>query len=170
MPIVYAVTYQPVIGSECVYTKVVVNNYGHVALALVGLLIPHVDVKTRNDGRGYLCCDIKLNGKRVTKKVHILVMEAFKGPTPNGFHIDHRDHDKTNNHISNLYFRPKKENSADCKKGSRKGVKHLTDEQRDAVAVLIKTGWRTKRIALATCSSETTIRRLRKEFKKALNT
>lgn len=118
----------------------------------------------RSDGRGYLCCDIKIKGKWRTKKVHHLVMGAFKGPTPKGYHIDHLDGDSTNNALDNLRWRKAGENSADCRRGSRRGVKPLTEEQRDAVAVLIHSGWGTAKIARSVGISETTVRRLRKEY------
>lgn len=125
---------------------------------------PSVIVRFRSDGRGYLCCDIKINGKRRTKKVHQLVMEAFKGPTPAGYHIDHVNGVKIDNRLDNLQFRPDRENSADCRKTSRKGTPNLNEHQRAAAHILMHEGWTTKPIALAIGASETTVRRLRRQF------
>ncbi|NEN87948.1 MAG: HNH endonuclease [Okeania sp. SIO3H1] len=123
-------------------------------------------LKQRSDGRGYLCVDIpRVNNKRpVTKKVHILVMEAFVGQTPKGYHIDHKDHDKTNNRIDNLRWREIGENSADCRRGSRKGCKHLSEEQKLAIESLTKDFWGVSFIRKATGISDSTIRRVQKQL------
>ncbi len=42
------------------------------------------------------------DGKIVTRQVSRLVYEAFVGAIPHGYHIDHIDNDKSNNHVSNL--------------------------------------------------------------------
>lgn len=140
-----------------------VNQAGGVAeVTMAAEFIRHIP--QRDDGRGYLCCDIKIHGKWKTKKVHHLVMETFRGPTPKGYHIDHKDSDKTHNTPENLRWRKIGENSADCRRGSRKGVKPLTLDQRSAVKLLIASHWGTARIARAMGISETTVRRLRKEY------
>ena len=45
--------------------------------------------------------------------VHILVLTVFVGPRPEGMWGLHRDDDKTNNHLSNLYWGTPKQNAAD---------------------------------------------------------
>lgn len=143
-------------------TYFAVNKAGGVAqVNMAAEFIRHVP--QRDDGRGYFCCDIKINGRWTTRKIHHLVMGAFKGPTPKGYHIDHADGDKSNNQLDNLRWRKAGENSADCRRGSRRGVKPLTREQKDAAATLIYQGWGTAKIARSMGISETTIRRLRKE-------
>lgn len=140
-----------------------VNQEGGVAkVTMAAEFIRHIP--QRDDGRGYLCCDIKIEGRYRTKKVHHLVMGTFNGPTPKGYHIDHLDGDKTNNQLDNLRWRPAGENSADCRRGPRKGVKPLIEEQREATKVLIQFGWGTAKIAKALGISESTVRRLRKEY------
>lgn len=42
--------------------------------------------------------------------VHSLVAEAFLGPRPDRFVVNHRDGDKTNNHFSNLEYVSQSEN------------------------------------------------------------
>ena len=55
-----------------------------------------------NNGLGYL--DIKLlkNGKRKHHYVHRLVWETFNGDIPQGYEINHIDHNKQNNTLENL--------------------------------------------------------------------
>lgn len=55
-------------------------------------------------------------------KVHKLVWLTWKGPIPYGLQINHRDDNKDNNNISNLYLGTQKENINDCiKNNHRKG-------------------------------------------------
>ena len=49
-------------------------------------------------------------GRGNTKAVHAVVMLAFRGPTPPGFEILHRDHQPNNNRLDNLRFGTRTEN------------------------------------------------------------
>ena len=55
-----------------------------------------------NNGTGYFQIKLRKNGKRIQKYVHRLVWETFKGSIPSGYEINHKDHDKSNNALSNL--------------------------------------------------------------------
>lgn len=120
-------------------------------------------VTQRDDGRGYMIVDLTVDGKRSTCKVHRLVYMAFHGLPPSGFHIDHIDHDKSNNSINNLRLRDPIENSADCAKTSRRGMRVLTDKQRRMVAMLCLSNHGTKSIADLCGIGETTVRRIRRQ-------
>jgi hypothetical protein len=63
---------------------------------------PQCLLKIQRDKDGY--ASIVLNGKerKVPKKVHRLVLEAFVGPCPAGQEACHIDGVKQNNHLSNL--------------------------------------------------------------------
>jgi len=62
---------------------------------------------------GYLQCSLqKKNGVGYSALVHRIVFEAFRGPIPDGMHIDHIDHDRTNNRINNLQALTPAENMA----------------------------------------------------------
>lgn len=51
---------------------------------------------------GYLTCDLWKNSKHKTFAVHRLVAQAFLPNPDNLPQVNHRDEDKTNNHVSNL--------------------------------------------------------------------
>lgn len=56
--------------------------------------------------KGYLQLDLRIGGRNYTKRVHLavhrLVAEAFI-PNPNNLpQVNHKDEDKTNNHVDNL--------------------------------------------------------------------
>jgi hypothetical protein len=52
--------------------------------------------------RGYFKVCLYKNSKRFSKYVHRLVYEAFKGKIKLKDHINHKDWNRTNNHIDNL--------------------------------------------------------------------
>lgn len=51
---------------------------------------------------------------RVDRTVHSLVLEAFVGPCPEGMEARHLDDNPTNNHLSNLVWGSRSENSYDA--------------------------------------------------------
>lgn len=65
---------------------------------------------------GYLSVRLKSNGKRINKYVHRLVWEAFNGPIPLGYEINHIDHNKYNNNLCNLELVTHSDNIAKAKK------------------------------------------------------
>ena len=56
--------------------------------------------------RGYAQVNVKMDGRRITPMVHVLVAQAFLGPAPAGHEVDHRDRDRTHNHLHNLRWLP----------------------------------------------------------------
>ena len=64
---------------------------------------------------GYLV--VQINGKRYL--VHRLVLEAFVGPCPVGFECDHKDRNRSNNHIENLRWASSSENSRNTLQNDR---------------------------------------------------
>jgi hypothetical protein len=77
--------------------------------------------------------------KSKMENIHVLVLEAFVGPRPEGHHGCHWDGDKSNNRLSNLRWATVKENIADQKRhgtfvsGVRNGRAKLTQEQADKI-------------------------------------
>ncbi len=67
-------------------------------------------MKPRYDKGGYPMINLWVDGKRITRRVHILIMLTFVGPTPNGYQIDHKDNNKKNSRFDNLQFLTPREN------------------------------------------------------------
>lgn len=67
------------------------------------------DHSTRNS-KGYLVTDLYKDGKRVTRRVHRLVAEAFLENPKHKKEVNHKDGNKHNNRVENLEWVTKKEN------------------------------------------------------------
>lgn len=57
-------------------------------------------------GHGYLGINVRQGQINRSVKVHSLVAQAFLGPRPDGYTIDHLDGDKSNNTPGNLQYVP----------------------------------------------------------------
>lgn len=67
-------------------------------------------LKSGNNGRGYLQVNLSKDGKQAHKQIHRLVAQAFI-PNPNNLQeVNHKDEDKTNNHVENLEWCDRKYN------------------------------------------------------------
>lgn len=91
-------------------------------------------LKPQCDGRYY---HVRLGlGKLGIKirMVHSLVAEAFLGPRPKGFNVNHKDTNKLNNNISNLEYVTQKENAQHAasnelyRRGSSNHMSKLTEK------------------------------------------
>lgn len=67
-------------------------------------------MKPCNHGDGYLVVHLRKRGVSETKLVHVLVAETFLGTCPNGYEVDHIDHNRANNRLDNLRYLPMSEN------------------------------------------------------------
>jgi len=57
---------------------------------------------TKQIKRGYICVNLSINGKTVTKSIHRLLAKAFI-PNPNNYPcVNHIDENKLNNSVTNL--------------------------------------------------------------------
>lgn len=78
----------------------------------------------RRDNRtGYYLASKGVDGKR--KRLHTAVWESHNGSVPEGHHIHHIDHDKTNNEISNLQCMTVRDHLSHH-------AQSMTEEQREA--------------------------------------
>ena len=55
-----------------------------------------------NNGIGYWQIKLRKDGQRKSYYLHRLVWETFMGKIPDGFEINHIDHDKSHNDLDNL--------------------------------------------------------------------
>jgi len=67
-------------------------------------------LKNSRSGNGYLMVSLGY-GQKIA--VHILVLEAFVGPRPLGKFCLHRNDDKDDNRLDNLYYGTRSENNED---------------------------------------------------------
>jgi hypothetical protein len=87
----------------------------------------HWEIRAIHDnGHGYLSLSLAHNGGKYPHKIHRLVAELFLENPNNLPEVNHKDTDKTNNHVSNLEWSTKKGNAEHAGKmglmvrGSRK--------------------------------------------------
>lgn len=100
-----------------------------------------------------LCC----HGKQHQEKVHVLVLEAFVGPRPEGYECCHYDNNRANNHCSNLRWDTVSNNQKDsirhgtCHGAKVRGQNHpgakFTDEDIRQIRQLRKCGLQYNEIA-----------------------
>ena len=70
------------------------------------------NLKAVDNGNGYMRLNLYKNGKQSKYYIHRLVAEAFL-PNRNKYpEVHHKDHDKTNNTLSNLEWVTSEENNA----------------------------------------------------------
>lgn len=65
----------------------------------------------RKNRGGYLYTGLRKNGKKVSYEVHRLVAKTYIPNPENLPQVNHKDEDKTNNHVSNLEWVTCKENA-----------------------------------------------------------
>lgn len=72
--------------------------------------IPETLLSLTLDSKGYTKVSLRKNNKTFYKRVHILVANAFLDNAERKHEVNHKDHNKTNNHIKNLEWSTRKEN------------------------------------------------------------
>ena len=82
-------------------------------------------MKPSPDKDGYLKLAFQQGGRTVNFILHRVVYEAFVGPIPAGYTVDHVDGNKLNNHPDNLQLFTPEENAA---KGNEKRWKAVSPE------------------------------------------
>lgn len=85
-------SWNPVVGFE----RFEVSDQGRVRSSDDRMLSPRVSTG------GYLVVTFNVNGRKETRRIHRLVLEAFVGPAPLGTFGCHVDGDPANNRLSNL--------------------------------------------------------------------
>ncbi len=115
------------------------------------------DVYFRKDSKtGHLSIRVTVDGVKRKLYVHRLILEAFRGPCPEGMEGCHDpDPDPSNCRIDNLRWDTKKENQADCKRhgrmrravGSKQHLAKLTEKDIPVVRQLASQGMSHRDIA-----------------------
>ena len=101
--------------------------------------------------RSVVC--LQRNGKSITLQVSQLVLIAFVGANPEGLCALHRDDNKDNNKLSNLYYGTAQDNADDREangltaKGSKQGCAKLVEEDIPAIHNLKNQGLSLNQIA-----------------------
>jgi HNH endonuclease len=112
---------------------------------------------------GYKSVGVTINRKRTSLGVHRAVAMAYIPNPENKSDVNHKDGNKTNNHVSNLEWMTRKENMQhsvqiglrDC------AIKKLRKTTRNTlVQELLGLGYKRERLALAFGVSETIITRI----------
>ena len=87
------------------------------------------------DPYGYLQVTISREGRRLTRKAHVLVAQTFIGERPEGFDIAHANGNKLDNRVVNLRYCSRRENCLDkidhgtLLRGERAAGAKLTEAQ-----------------------------------------
>lgn len=76
---------------------------------------------------GYMSVHIR----GIIYKVHRIVLETFVGPCPDGMECDHKDRNRSNNHIENLRWVTKAENQHNTSKNDRVDARFGTHRYED---------------------------------------
>lgn len=75
--------------------------------------VPSRVLKPGRDANGVRYVQLTDGPRRVVRRVHVLVLEAFVGPRPPGLEGCHWDDDKDNNHLENLRWDTRSANMQD---------------------------------------------------------
>lgn len=99
----------PISGYEGVYE---VSDLGRInSLPRRGR--PARVLKPFANASGHLLVDLCVDGKRWTRQVHLLVLEMFVGPTPEGMECRHLNGNPADNRLVNLKYGTRSENLHD---------------------------------------------------------
>lgn len=115
-------------------------NWNDVLVYVNGELFWKVTVASRGiaggkvgnlNGDGYLC----FNYKGKSHKVHRVIWEMHNGPIPKGMQIDHLDHNRVNNLLSNFRLVDSRTNTRNQKKRvtNSSGVTGVYWHKRDSI-------------------------------------
>ena len=87
-------------------SRYLVANTGQVYSTTSSKFLKHID-----DGHGYAAVTLWIDGVSEKFKVHRLVAEVFLGPAAPDMTVNHKDHDKRNNHVNNLEWVTQSDNT-----------------------------------------------------------
>jgi len=137
--------WKPCPGYEGVYS---ISNLGRVRRDVRSKSTPKSGIlKAVRDRDGYVQVGLSWAGKAKTGHVHRLVALAFLGAPPEGRkQVNHIDHDRANNRLSNLEWCSPRENMQHCiaadrhKRGMRQKDAKLTDDDIPIIRYMLERG------------------------------
>ena len=123
------------------------------------------ELALRKHSKGYRAVSL---GRKHQRTVHSLVATAFIGPCPEGFEVNHKDGDKTNNRVDNLEYMTHGDNQKHAiatglapkpplKRGTEQHKARLDEIQVRRVRAYAQLNWPTYKIAQFFGVGETTI-------------
>ena len=92
------------------YENYEISNLGRVKSLNYHRTVKEQVLKPFKNNNGYLRVFLYENGKRKKYLIHRLVWEAFNGPIPEGYEVNHLSEDKMQNNLENLNLMSHKEN------------------------------------------------------------
>lgn len=100
------------------------------------------------NNKGYYCVSLYIDGKKITKKVHRMILETFQPNEDDSLQTNHKDGNKLNNNIQNLEWVTGSENMRHAfennlkqpQKGESNGMSKLTEYEVQNLRTLYKTG------------------------------
>lgn len=90
-----------------------------------GRLISSKKMSAVDNGTGYKQVNLSKNGKTKKFYIHRLVWECFNEEIPDGYEIDHKDCNKSNNCLSNLQLLTRKANMLKCHEDNPHVIRNL---------------------------------------------
>lgn len=132
-----------------------ISNFGKIrrVVSSSGTFVGKI-LKTKIDKQGYERINLCKNCKKYYKSVHSLVLETFVGLCPAGMQCNHKDGNKTNNHIDNLEWVTPSDNQKHAHRlglKNNKGEKHsqnkLTENNVITIRKLLRLGLKQETIS-----------------------
>lgn len=102
---------------------------------------PSVILKARSNRDGYQYVPLRLDGRTKSISVHRTVLEAFRGPCPENHFGCHRNDDKTDNRLDNLYWGTSWNNFHDAELNGKLNRTKLNPEKVREARKLHERGW-----------------------------
>lgn len=78
-----------------------------------------INYGTRRGKKRYAILVLRRNGKSHTKALHVIIAHTFFGPPTGGLFVLHRDDNKTNNRLANLYYGDHTQNMKDRRRNNK---------------------------------------------------